>query len=74
MPTKYTASSHGTNRRLALLLIFALDSLGVCFRAQIRFSQIIMLNDRLSKTVDDNTVEIANLKKSLSDGREGGRH
>ncbi|CAL1392878.1 unnamed protein product [Linum trigynum] len=63
MPSEYTATSRGSNRRLA----------GVAsqffFSAQIGFSQLIMLNDRLSKTVDQNAVEIAKLKKSAAEGR-----
>ncbi|CAL1370143.1 unnamed protein product [Linum trigynum] len=63
MPNEYTATSSESNRRLAG------TASQFFFGAQIWFSQIILMNDRLSKTVDDNAVEIANLKKSLSDGR-----
>ncbi|CAL1382704.1 unnamed protein product [Linum trigynum] len=63
MPNQYTPSSQGSNRRLAG------TASQLFFGAQIGFSQIILLNDRLSKTVDDNAVEIANLKKSAEEGR-----
>ncbi|CAI0377919.1 unnamed protein product, partial [Linum tenue] len=63
MPNEYTATSPESNRRLAG------TASQFFFGAQIGFSQIILLNDRLSKTVDDNAVEIANLKKSLESGR-----
>ncbi|CAL1412914.1 unnamed protein product [Linum trigynum] len=63
MPNEYTTSSQGSNRRLAE------TASQLFFGAQIGFSHIILLNDRLSKTVDDNTVEIANLKKSAEEGR-----
>ncbi|CAL1361403.1 unnamed protein product [Linum trigynum] len=63
MPNEYIATSSESNRRLAG------TASQFFFRAQIGFSQLILMNDRLSKTVDDDTVEIANLKKSLSEGR-----
>ncbi|CAL1402108.1 unnamed protein product [Linum trigynum] len=63
MPSEYTSTSQGCNRRIAGI------ASQFFFSAQIGFSQIIMLNDRLSKTVDENTVEIAKLKKSLAEGR-----
>ncbi|CAI0411394.1 unnamed protein product [Linum tenue] len=63
MPSEYTATSQGCNRRLAGI------ASQFFFSAQIGFSQIIMLNDRLSKTVDENVVEIAKLKKNLAEGR-----
>ncbi|CAL1412214.1 unnamed protein product [Linum trigynum] len=63
MPSEYTSSSGGCNRRLAGI------ASQFFFSAQIGFSQIIMLNDRLSKTVDEKMVEIAKLKKSLTDER-----
>ncbi|CAI0423699.1 unnamed protein product, partial [Linum tenue] len=50
MPSEYTATSQGCNRRLAGI------ASQFFFSAQIGFSQIIMLNDRLSKTVDENVV------------------
>ncbi|CAL1360094.1 unnamed protein product [Linum trigynum] len=63
MPNEYTAMAQESNRRLAG------TASQFFFGAQIGFSQIILLNDRLSKTVDDNVVEIASLKKSLAEGR-----
>ncbi|CAI0560255.1 unnamed protein product, partial [Linum tenue] len=64
MPTEYTSTSEDNNRRLAG------TAAQFFFAAQIGFSQIILLNDRLSKTVEDNAVEIANLRKSVSSQRE----
>ncbi|CAL1402269.1 unnamed protein product [Linum trigynum] len=64
MPPEYTASSSGNNKRLAG------TATQFFFAAQIGFSQILMNNDRLSKIVDDQAVEIAKLKKSSSEGRE----
>ncbi|CAL1353752.1 unnamed protein product [Linum trigynum] len=64
MPPEYTASSSGNSKRLAG------TATQFFFAAQIGFSQILMNNDRLSKTVDDQAVEIAKLKKSSSEGRE----
>ncbi|CAL1377618.1 unnamed protein product [Linum trigynum] len=63
MPNEYTATSPESSRRLAG------TASQFFFGAQIGFSQIILLNDRLSKAVDDNAVEIANLKKNLEGGR-----
>ncbi|CAL1355567.1 unnamed protein product [Linum trigynum] len=64
MPPEYTASSSGTTRRLAGA------ATQFFFAAQVGFSHILMNNDRLLKTVDDQAVEIAKLKKSSSEGRE----
>ncbi|CAL1410935.1 unnamed protein product [Linum trigynum] len=63
MPSEYTSTSRECNRRLAGIASHSF------FSAQIGFSQIIMLNDCLSKTVDENVVEIAKLKKSANERR-----
>ncbi|CAL1407604.1 unnamed protein product [Linum trigynum] len=63
MPTDYTSTSQGSNRRLAG------TAAQFFFAAQIGFSQIIMLNAHLAKTVDDNAVQIANLQKSAGENR-----
>ncbi|CAL1359942.1 unnamed protein product [Linum trigynum] len=64
VPPEYTASSSGNTRRLAG------TATQFFFAAQVGFSQILMNNDRLSKTVEDQTAEIIKLKKSSSEGRE----
>ncbi|CAI0435395.1 unnamed protein product, partial [Linum tenue] len=64
MPSEYTPSALDSHRRLAE------TASRFFFSAQIGFSQVILLNDRLSRTVEDNAVEIAKLKKSADEGRE----
>ncbi|CAI0540202.1 unnamed protein product, partial [Linum tenue] len=58
MPSEYTTSSLDSNRRLAE------TASRFFFSAHIGFSQVILLNNRMSRTVEDNAVEIAKLKKS----------
>ncbi|CAL1393898.1 unnamed protein product [Linum trigynum] len=64
MPSEYTCNSRGCNRHLAGIATQFFSAV-----IKIGFSQLIMLNDRLPKTVDENAVEIAKLRKSASEGR-----